>query len=89
MSSTFTTYAQSYLPLLQSYQEDFLQRLETLINIDSGTGQVEGINRIMDYLELWLNELHFSVTRYPSTGFGDNLVARSRGHGTKRILLVG
>jgi glutamate carboxypeptidase len=89
MSPTSTTYAQSYLPLLQSYQDDFLQRLEKLINIDSGTGQVEGINLVMDYLEAWLNELHFSVTRSPSAGFGDNLVARSQGHGTRRILLVG
>ncbi len=89
MPSTPPTYAQYYLPLLENYQEEFVQRLETLINIDSGTGQVAGINAVMDYLEQWLTELQFLVTRVPSPGFGDNLVARRRGTGTQRILLVG
>jgi len=33
------TYAQTYLPLLWTYQDELLQRLELLVNIDSGTGQ--------------------------------------------------
>lgn len=89
MSSAPTTYAQTYLPLLQSYQEEYVQRLAQLVNIDSGTGQVEGVQRIMDLLEQWLSELDFAVTRVPSPGFGDNLVARRKGRGTRRLLLVG
>jgi glutamate carboxypeptidase len=89
MPLTHLTYSQRYLPLLQSYQAEFVQRLELLTNIDSGTTQVEGINQIMDYLELWFQELSFEVSRYPSPGFGDNLVARRRGRGARRILLMG
>ncbi len=83
------TYAQTYLPYLQRYQEEYLGRLERLINVDSGTGQIAGVNQIMVLLERWLQELDFAVTQYPTTEFGNNLVARRRGTGTTRIMLVG
>ena len=83
------TYAPLYLPLFQAYQDEYLQRLATLVNIDSGTGQVEGVNLVMEYLQQWLVELGCSVELYPSQGYGNNLVARHRGHGSARILLVG
>lgn len=82
-------YAARYLPRFQSYQEELLQRLETLVSIDSGTGQVEGINQIMQYLEHWLSDLGCSVTLYDSPQFGKNLVARRTGTGRLRLLLVG
>ncbi len=50
------SYAHNYLPKLQSYQHELLRRLELLVNIDSGTGQAEGINIIMSYLEEWLSD---------------------------------
>ncbi len=83
------TYAQAYLPKLQAYQREWLQDLETLVNIDSGTGQVEGVNKIMAYLKQWLAELGFSVTLHPTAEFGANLLARRKGNGQKRVLLVG
>jgi len=86
---TATTYAQTYLPHFLAYQEELLERLETLINIDSGSGQIEGVNRIMTYLVEWLHEVGFTVTLHPAEGFGNNLVARCRGTGRARILLVG
>ena len=84
-----STYAQTYLPQLQAYQDELLQRLTTLVNIDSGTGQVAGINKIMSLLEQWLREIGFSVTLHAEELFGNNLVARRTGAGQKRILLVG
>jgi glutamate carboxypeptidase len=84
-----STYAQMYLPFFQSYQHEYLQRLETLVNIDSGSGQVEGINQIMTYLEQWLRELDFTVTLSPTRHFGYNLVAHRKGNGKLRLLLVG
>ncbi len=86
---TAPTYAQQYLPRLQEYQEEMLARLTTLVNIDSGTGQVEGVNRIIDHLEAWMTALGFAVSRSPTPSFGDNLVAHLRGTGKARILLVG
>jgi glutamate carboxypeptidase len=83
------TYSQEYLPKLQAYQPELLQRLELLVNIDSGTGQVQGINQIMTHLEQWLDALGFAVTLYEADALGYNLVARLKGQGTLRLLLVG
>src|SRR5207248_7480984 len=83
------TYSQDYLPILQTYQDELLQRLALLVNIDSGTGQAEGINQIIAYLQQWLNDLGFAVTLHDSGEFGRNLVARVKGKGQVRLLLVG
>ena len=83
------TYSQHYVPKLQAYQDELLERLELLVNIDSGTGQVKGINQIMAYLEQWLGDLGFTVTLHDTEGFGHNLVARLKGKGEVRLLLVG
>ncbi len=82
-------FSQGYLPLLQSYQEELLQRLALLVNIDSGSGYAEGINTIMSYLESWLLDLGFTVTLHSTEHFGHNLVARRTGKGRARLLLVG
>ena len=82
-------YSQNYLPRLQAYQDELLERLELLVNINSGTGQVAGINHIMTYLEQWLGDLGFTVTLHDSASFGHNLVARLKGKGEVRLLLVG
>jgi glutamate carboxypeptidase len=87
--SSTLTYAQTYLPLFQTYLDAYVQRLETLVNIDSGTGQIKGINQIIAYLEQWLTELNFTVTIHPNELFGNNLVARRKGKGQARIMLVG
>src|ERR1700730_7655801 len=83
------TYSQQFLPALQAYQDHLLQRLELLLNIDSHTGQIEGINQIMSYLEQWLCTIGCSVTLHDSEYFGHNLVARLKGNGRLRLLLVG
>ncbi|GCE47554.1 glutamate carboxypeptidase [Thermosporothrix hazakensis] len=84
-----TTYASSYLPLFRSYLPEFLKRLETLVNIDSGTGQIAGVNRIIEQLQIWLHELGCKITLHPVEEFGNNLVAQLEGTGTQRIALVG
>lgn len=83
------TYAQSYLPKFQSYQHELLQRLKLLVNIDSGTGQAEGVNSIMSYLKQWLSDIGFAVTLHTTELFGKNLVASRQGEGDLRLLLVG
>lgn len=83
------TYAQDYLPVFQAYHDELLQRLEMLVNIDSGTGQVAGIQQIMGYLQQWLEELGFAISLRESQQFGPNLVARKRGKGRLRALIVG
>ncbi len=84
-----STYAQEYLPLFHTYQNELLQRLETLVNIDSGTGQMDGVSTVITHMEQWLRDLGFTVSLHLAEGLGPNLVARRAGQGTKRILLVG
>lgn len=83
------TYAQHYLPILKAYQEEMLQRVQMLVDIDSGTGQVEGVNHSMSYLEEWMQHIGFTVKTFDTQQFGRNLVARIQGSGSARILLVG
>jgi glutamate carboxypeptidase len=89
MPHTAPAYASRYVPLLHAAQPTMLSRLETLVNLDSGTGQVEGINVIIEWLAQWMSELGFMVTLYETVPFGNNLVARLRGNGDTRIVLVG
>ncbi|MBX5456098.1 MAG: M20 family metallopeptidase [Thermogemmatispora sp.] len=86
------TFSQAYLTALQHYEEEMLQRLALLVNIDSGTGQVEGVTRIMGYLRSWLEALGCSVTLHDGGQYGPHLVARLRGSRSgegRRFLLVG
>jgi glutamate carboxypeptidase len=83
------SYAQNYLSKMQTYQSELLQRLELLVNIDSGTGQIDGINSIISYLERWLRDVGFAVTVHNTALYGNNLVARRQGKGHIRLLLVG
>lgn len=82
-------YAQRYLPIIQTYQPELLERLEQLINIDSGSGQVEGVNKIITLLEQWASEIGCTTRQYPTDNFGNNLVIRREGRGKLRLLLVG
>ena len=84
-----TSFSQIYLPKLQSYQNELLQRLEILINIDSGSGQIDGVNAIISHLQQWFSDIGFTVTLHNSTPYGNNLVARKTGKGHLRLMLVG
>jgi glutamate carboxypeptidase len=83
------SYAQIYLPRLQSYQDELLQRLELLVNIDSGSGQIDGINSVISHLQQWFCDIGFAVSLHNTTTYGNNLVARKTGKGHLRLLLVG
>ena len=82
-------FAQTYLPIMQSYQAELLARLESLINIDSGSGQSEGVAQIMQRLQAWVSELGFNVSLRPTEAYGPNLLASRRGRGHRRLLVVG
>ena len=82
-------FAQIYLPTLQSHQAELLSRLQLLVNIDSGTGQSEGVEQIMQYLLAWVSDLGFTVSMHPTEQYGPNLVASRRGKGHVRLLVVG
>ena len=68
-----------------------LQLLEQVVNIDSGTGNVEGGNRVGEILASRLRALGMDVQAVPAEapGLANNIVATLRGHGKGRILLIG
>lgn len=82
-------FAQTYLPTLQSYQAELLSRLQLLVNIDSGTGQSDGVEQIMQHLQAWVSDLGFTVSLRPTEQYGPNLIASRRGKGHMRLLVVG
>jgi len=71
-----------------------IKTLETLVNIETGTGDAEGLAASGKYLEGELKALGFTVTRSKSTGLvvGDNIVGKLKGKldgkGGKNLLLI-
>ncbi len=71
-------------------QPAVLKTLEQLVNVESGTGNAEGIAAAGNYLEGQLKALGFAVTRSKAVGnvVGDNIVGTSKGKGGKNLLLL-
>lgn len=67
-----------------------VKTLEKLVNIETGTGNAEGLSALAQHLELELKSLGATVTRHKAEGaaVGDNLVGRLQGKGGKNILLM-
>lgn len=74
---------------LQSQLDRYLADLKLLVAIDSGAYDKEGCNRINDWLEARLSPLGFAIERFQQPETGDHLLARMRGSGEARILLLG
>jgi len=71
-------------------QPAVIKTLEKLVNIETGTGDAEGIAAAGNYLEGELKNLGFTVTRSKSAGIvvGDNIVGTLKGKGGKKLLLL-
>ena len=71
-------------------QPAVVRTLESLVNIETGTGNEEGMAAMSTLLEQRLQSLGATVTRHKAAGsvVGDNLVGRITGRGGKRILLM-
>lgn len=68
-----------------------LQLLEQVVNIDSGTGDVEGGRKVAAVLVPRLKAMGMTVETVPAEaeGLPENIVARLSGTGKGRILLIG
>ncbi|MGE8319087.1 MAG: glutamate carboxypeptidase [Comamonas sp.] len=71
-------------------QPAVVKTLEQLVNIETGTGNAEGMAAAGQYLEDRLKALGLSVARHKAAGnvVGDNLVATLQGQGGKKLLLL-
>lgn len=52
-------------------REEYLEQLKTLVNIESGSYNAAGINRVADQLEAWYREMGWHIQRHdlgPETG---------------------
>ncbi|MER6756193.1 M20/M25/M40 family metallo-hydrolase [Micromonospora echinofusca] len=70
------------------------ERLARLVDIDSGSGQVDGLRQVADLMQTWCLEAGMAVEREPVADpsgrpLGDVLIGRHRGRGRRRILLAG
>ena len=67
-----------------------VKTLERLVNIETGTGNAEGMAAMGQLLEGELKGLGFTVTRHKAVGdvVGENIVGRLQGKGGKRLLLI-
>lgn len=75
----------------QAYRSEQLQLLEQVVNIDSGTFDVEGGKKVAEVFSQRLKALGMTVQTVPAEApnLPDNLVARLAGRGKGRVLLIG
>lgn len=67
----------------------YLEELEPLVNQDSGSYDKAGVDRVTARLQKRFEAMGFETERAPQERWGDDLIARRRGNGTARILLLG
>nr|WP_298926020.1 glutamate carboxypeptidase [uncultured Ramlibacter sp.] len=71
-------------------QTQVVRTLEKLVNIETGTGNAEGLSAMAQLLEGELKGLGATVTRHKAAGdvVGENIVGRIAGTGGKKLLLI-
>lgn len=81
---------ESLLAAATAEQPAVVKTLERLVNIETGTGNAEGIAAMGELLEAELKALGATVTRHKavSPAIGDNIVGRIEGKGGKRLMLM-
>jgi glutamate carboxypeptidase len=79
------------LAAAQAARASELQLLEQVVNIDSGTGDVEGGRKVAGVLIPHLKALGMTVESVPAeeAGLAENTVATLAGRGKPRILMIG
>lgn len=75
---------------VEANRADAIDLLKEIVNIDSGTGDIAGGNRVLDVLGRRLTAMGAELRREPAEapGVPDNMVATFRGTGKGRILLI-
>ena len=80
----------SLLAAATAEQPAVVKTLERLVNIETGTGNAEGMAAMGELLEAELKALGATVTRHKAAApaIGDNIVGRIEGKGGKRLMLM-
>ncbi len=80
--------AERILRLLEGELPRFLNDLETLVNIDSGTYYKAGVDAVGRWVRQSLEGLGCDITLYPDQEFGDSVLGTLKGQGQARILML-
>ncbi len=74
---------------IDQHGEEMIQRLETIVNMDSGSYTKAGVDRVGEKMAAWLRELGMDVQVIVQENLGCHVIARKKGTGERKILLVG
>ncbi|MHB1162898.1 MAG: M20 family metallopeptidase, partial [Chloroflexota bacterium] len=74
---------------LEGKEGEMLAFLEQIVDMDSGSLDKTGVDRVGSLLAGRLESLGFAVERVPQPEYGDHLVAHKGGSGQGRILFLG
>jgi glutamate carboxypeptidase len=74
---------------LQIARDRYIPELTRVCAIDSGSYHKPGIDQVQDHFQRRLTDFGFEVERVENAEWGDDLVARRRGTGRGRVLLIG
>lgn len=78
---------QEALKFLQEKEREMLALLERLVNIDSGTYCVQGVNECGSIIARELGKLGFKTETVPEKDFGNHIRAMRPGAGTKQVFI--
>jgi glutamate carboxypeptidase len=84
--------AQTLRDRAQDRYPEFLETLETMVNVDCGSYTPDGVNRIADLCEQRFRDHGWEVDRHPDDAkgrLGDLVIGTLRGSGGANVLLVG
>ncbi len=79
----------SIVAAAERYVESFLDDLRTLVDIDSGSYSPAGVQQVAALLAMRFEEAGCTVEILPTQHKGPNLIARKRGDGQGKVLIVG
>jgi glutamate carboxypeptidase len=83
------TFDRRITTFLQIARDRYIPELTRVCAIDSGSYHKSGIDQVQDHFQRRLQDLGFDVERIANADWGDDLVARRRGNGRGRVLLIG
>ncbi len=79
----------SYRRAAEAIIPQFLDELRTWVDIDSGTYDKAGVDRVGALVRSRLERSGFAVTVHADATYGDHLIGRRVGKGRLRLLLIG
>jgi glutamate carboxypeptidase len=74
---------------VDAQQKEMINQLEILVNTDSGSYSLDGVNRVAELLSAYFSQIGFSIERLKSPQYASHVRAVKHGRGGENILLMG